>query len=113
MPDAKKNRRHAPRITEAGGSIEYVAPSPRVQDLSLNGAYVLDTRPFHIGESVEFRLWLGPRDSIVVQGMVRRVEAGRGMALEFIHIEGTDRRRLKDYLSRFESYGDIPPTDDF
>ncbi len=113
MNDAKKNRRHAPRITEAAGPIEYVAPSPRVRDLSLNGAYVLDTRPFHIGESVEFRLWLGPRDSIVVRGMVRRVETGKGMALEFIHIDGTDRRRLKDYLSRFEIFGDIPPTDDF
>ena len=68
MTEAKKNRRHAARISEAGSTIEYVAPSPRVLDLSLNGAFVLDTRPFHMGESVEFRLWLGPRDSIVVQG---------------------------------------------
>ena len=113
MTEAKKNRRHAARISEAGSTIEYVAPSPRVLDLSLNGAFVLDTRPFHMGESVEFRLWLGPRDSIVVQGMVRRVEPGRGMALEFIHIESTDRRRLKDYLARFEAFGDLPATDDF
>jgi hypothetical protein len=113
MAEAKKNRRHAARVNEVGSTIEYVAPSPRVLDLSLNGAFVLDTRLFHIGESLEFRLWLGPRDSVVVRGMVRRVEPGRGMALEFIHIESTDRRRLKDYLSRFEAFGDLPPSEDF
>ena len=113
MTDSKKNRRHAARIADVVESVEFVAPSPRVRDLSLNGAYILDTRPFHMGESVEFRLLLAPKFSIVVRGMVRRVDAGKGMALEFIHLDSTDRRKLKEYLSRFEAYGDVPPTDDF
>ncbi len=113
MSEAKKNRRHEPRVTQSVGPIEYVAPSPRVRDLSMSGIYVFDTRAFHIGESVEFRLWLGPKDAVLVRGMVRRVDSGKGMALEFIHVDQADRRRLKDYISRFEPYGDVPATDEF
>lgn len=97
-PDRERERRLNARVFDTSVHVEYVAPSPHVRDLSLTGCYILDPRALQLGQPVQLRIRLGDTEPMVVSGMVRRVDAGTGMAIEFIHIELEDRRRLKDYL---------------
>jgi hypothetical protein len=100
MSADEKNRRLNPRVESEEISIQYLSPIPRVRDLSADGLYVLDPRPFQRGQTVEFRLTFGSGEPMVVSGMVRRVEPGKGMAIEFIHIGADARRRVKEYIAR-------------
>ncbi|HEX9759705.1 MAG TPA: PilZ domain-containing protein, partial [Candidatus Acidoferrales bacterium] len=88
--------------------VEYVAPSPHVRDLSLSGCYILDARTLHTGQTVRVRLIFSNGDAVVVHGMVRRVDEGVGMALEFISIESADRQRLKLYVEQADP-GSVSP----
>lgn len=95
-----RERRLSARVAASPVHIEYVAPSPHIRDLSLSGCYILDSRTLRTGQTVRVRLIFGPNDAVVAHGMVRRVDDGVGMALEFIQIEGGDRQRLKRYVEQ-------------
>ena len=99
MTDSGQERRLDARVTDGIIQVEYVAPSPKVRDLSVAGLYILDPRPMQRGQTVELRLRLGDGQPIQVRGMVRRVDPGVGMAIEFIQIEAADRRRIKEFIS--------------
>lgn len=103
-----RERRLAARVTSGAVHIEYVAPSPHIRDLSLSGCYILDARTLHTGQTVRVRLIFGPADAVVVHGMVRRVDEGMGMALEFISIDAGDRQRLKQFVEQADP-GSISP----
>lgn len=83
--------------------VEYILPGPKVRDLSVSGIYVYDTRPMQRGQTVDLRLRLADGESLIVKGMVRRVDAATGMAIEFIHIDQHDRRRIRDFVARFKA----------
>jgi hypothetical protein len=100
MPTHGRERRLHLRVTDVPVHIEYVAPSPHIRDLSLSGCYIQDLRTLHLGQQLQLRIRLDNAEPILISGMVRRVDAGVGMAVEFIHIEPDDRRRLKDYLAK-------------
>ena len=99
MPLSEKDRRLSPRVEAEKIDFQYLSSLPRVRDLSVDGLYLLDPRPFQRGQTVEFRLTLGSAKPFVVTGMVRRVEPGHGMAIEFIHIDAAARRRVKEFIS--------------
>ena len=96
----ERERRLDPRVANNVVEVEYVAPSPHVRDLSLSGLYLLDQRPLLRGQPVQLKLGLGDLGTIVVQGMVRRVDPGTGMAIEFTQIDQADRRKVKEFISR-------------
>lgn len=101
-PQDDRERRLDPRLADEGAvQVEYLAPSPHVRDLSASGVYLADPRQLQLGQTVKLRLSLGAaRTPIVVSGMVRRVDPGQGFAVEFIHLEPADRRRLKEFIAR-------------
>ena len=95
-----RDRRLEARVMKNIVEVEYVAPSPQVRDLSLSGMYLSDQRPFQRGQPVQLKLVLGDLGMIIVQGMVRRVDPGIGMGIEFTHVDSADRRKLKEYVAR-------------
>lgn len=99
MSNAERDRRLTPRVADGIIRIEYVAPSPKVRDLSVSGLYLVDTRPLQRGQPVELKLTLGSGEPILVRGMVRRVDAGEGMAIEFIQVDAAGRRRIKEFIA--------------
>ncbi len=100
MSDSGRERRLDPRIANDLIQVELIAPSPQVRDLSITGLYLKDPRPLQRGQPVELRLRLGDADPIFIQGMVRRVDPGEGMGIEFIHVDALGRRRIKEFVSR-------------
>ncbi len=100
MTDRDRERRLDSRVADGVIRVEYVAPSPQVRDLSLTGLYLKDPRPLQRGQPVELSLRLGDADAILVQGMVRRVDPGEGMGIEFIHVDAAGRRRIKAFISK-------------
>ncbi len=94
-------------------TVQYLSSVPRVRDLSTSGFFILDPRPFQRGETIEFRLTLGSAKPFVVTGMVRRIEPGVGMAIEFIRIDADARRRVKEFISRSDPKKVSPSRNDF
>ena len=107
------NRRLEPRVVSEEITVQYLSPVPRVRDLSTSGFFILDPRLFQRGETIEFRLTLGSAKPFVVTGMVRRVEPGVGMAIEFIRIDADARRRVKEFISRSDPKKVSPSRNDF
>ncbi len=99
MPGEGKDRRLDPRVATELIRVEFISPVPHVRDLSISGLFILDPHPLQRGETVELRLTLGSDKPMIVRGMVRRIEPGIGMAIEFIHIDAAGRRRVKDFIS--------------
>ena len=112
MSSNDRERRLDPRVADNILQVEYVAPGPKVRDLSMTGMYVSDPRPLQRGQPVELRLRIGEGDAIAIQGMVRRVDPGEGMGIEFIHIDTAGRRRIKEYISKVSPEKVSPAGDD-
>jgi PilZ domain-containing protein len=102
MATDDKDRRFELRVTGTKARVEYVIPLPHLRDLSISGFYIEDQRPFQLGQSLDLRIHLGEGKPIEATGMVRRVEPGQGMAIEFIHLNHDDRRRIKEYISKVD-----------
>ena len=100
MAPDDKDRRLSPRVEAGALEFQYLSPLPHIRDISSSGLYILDPRPFSLGQTIEFRISLGDAKPFVATGMVRRVEPGKGMAIEFIHIDADARRRIKDYITK-------------
>ena len=79
--------------------VEYLAPSPQVRDLSVSGLYLKDSRTLQRGQPIELLLRFSGEEPILIRGMVRRVDPGEGMAIEFIQLSAADRRRIKDFIA--------------
>lgn len=100
MSERDRDRRLDPRVADGVITVEYVAPSPQVRDLSVSGMYLRDPRPLQRGQPIDLRLRLGSSEAMIIRGMVRRVDPGEGMGIEFIQIEAADRRRIKEFVAR-------------
>lgn len=102
MGTPERDRRLNPRVADGYIVIQYVAPSPQVRDLSVTGVYIVDPRGLQRGQQVELKLQIGNEQPFVVRGMVRRVDPGQGMAVEFIQVDAAGRRQIKEFISRSE-----------
>lgn len=85
--------------------VEYPTIAPRVRNLSLTGAFIEDKRPLSKGRVLPVKLWVQPNEAITVNAMVRRVEDGEGMGVEFLGMSDADHTRLR------RSVGEVPSTD--
>ena len=102
MDARERDRRLDPRVADGIIQIEFVAPSTKVRDLSVSGLYLVDPRTFQRGQPVELRLKIGEGEPMRIRGMVRRVDPGLGMAIEFIQVDAAARRRIKEFIATSE-----------
>lgn len=105
-------RRGDARVADGIIQVEYVAPSPRVRDLSTSGLYLKDSRTLQMGQMIELKLRIGEGEPIIIYGMVRRVDPGEGMAIEIIRLDAAARRRIKEFISHADP-DKISPADEF
>ncbi|MFQ5778843.1 MAG: PilZ domain-containing protein [Terriglobia bacterium] len=85
-----------PRITPRQSvPVDYPGFKPHLRDVSLSGAFIEDPRPLSVGRPVEVRLWLAYGEAVSIKAMVRRVEEGRGMGVEFLGMSEADWKRLR------------------
>ena len=99
MPRLERDRRLEPRAIAEAITVEFISPIPRVRDLSTSGLYLLGPHPLQLGQTVELRLAFGSGEPVLVRGMVRRMDPGKGMAIEFTHIDAAARHRVKEFIS--------------
>ena len=93
------NRRGAPRVSAREATVELLDFRPRVRDLSESGAFVEDPRPLPRGRMLHILLRIDEHaEAITLWGMVRRVEEGKGMAVEFLEMSATDKAVLQKFL---------------
>lgn len=83
--------------------VEYPTIAPRVRNLSLTGAFIEDKRPLSRGRVLPVKLWISPAESITVNAMVRRVEEGQGMGVEFLGMSDTDYHLLRRSVGEISS----------
>ena len=93
------DRRLDARVADGVIHVEFVAPSPQVRDLSVSGLYLKDPRPLQRGQPIELLLRITGEEPILIRGMVRRVDPGEGMAIEFIQLSAADRRKIKKFVA--------------
>jgi len=99
MSKSRAERRHSPRASDLQAQVECRAPVARVRDISLNGVYLLLPDPPPSGEELTLRLSLRSGENIDAQGVVRRLELGRGAAVEFTSLSPAARELLAQFLS--------------
>jgi hypothetical protein len=110
MASPTVERRQRPRATGVQEQLECLVPSARIRDISLSGVYLLLAEPPATGQDVQIRIWLRSGESIDAHGVVRRVEPGRGAAVEFTEMDTAGRNLLAQYLSlHFSSGGESAP----
>ena len=100
MSSRDYDRRLDARVADGIIQVEYVAPSPKVRDLSVSGLYLKDPRTLQLGQLIELKLRLTGDTTILLRAMVRRVDPGEGMAVEFIQLSAADRRKIKNFIAR-------------
>jgi hypothetical protein len=89
------DRRAVPRFQpKPGDEILYGATSAVVGDLSLEGAFVLDSDPLPIGSEIMLTLRAGGQD-ISLEGVVRHSVDQEGMGIQFTNIPAVSQRRLR------------------
>jgi hypothetical protein len=93
------DRRIGPRVPAHEAVVELLDFRPRLHDISQGGAFIEDPRPLPAGRMLRLLLRLGPEArAITVWGMIRRVEEGKGMGVEFVQISPADRALLREFL---------------
>lgn len=88
------DQRTDPRLPAVDYEVEFPELRARVRNLSLSGVYVEDPRPIARGRVVLLRVHTGDQ-TITARAMVRRVDEGTGMSLEFVEMSADDRARLR------------------
>lgn len=107
------DRRSGPRVAAHEAVVELLDFRPRLRNLSQGGVFIEDPRPLPAGRMLRLLIRLTPQTrAISVWGMVRRVEEGKGMGIEFVQISPADRALLRDFLqaqttSEGETEGDL------
>ena len=66
------------------------------RDVSSGGVYGYIEHPLAMGLELEFDV----QNEIVVEAIVRRLEEGSGMGVEFVVLTEDDDRRLREFLGR-------------
>ncbi len=71
----------------------------RVRDISFTGAFIESERPPLPGQKLSVTFWVDVENLVRLEAVVRRVEALRGMGVEFLQINGAGVRLLCAYWS--------------
>ena len=69
-----------------------------VVDLSLNGAFLSEELPFHIGQEIHLTVWFTDNEATELEAVVRRVVRGKGLGVEFVRMSAADSARLRNYF---------------
>ena len=99
MSKSPAERRHSPRASDVQAQVECRAPAASVRDISLEGVYLLLPDPPPSGEELTLHLSLRSGENIDAHGVVRRLELGRGAAVEFTSLSPAARDLLAQFLS--------------
>lgn len=92
-------RRCGRRVAAHEAAVELLDFRPRLRDISQTGAFIEDPRPLPVGRILRLLIRLEPDSrAITVWGMIRRVEVGKGMGVEFVQIGAADRATLRGFL---------------
>lgn len=91
-------RRGDQRVQVKGVVVELPDLEASLRDVSASGAYIEDPRPLPPGRLVRIRLKLSQQLAINTRAMVRRVDEGVGMGIEFMEMSGEDRAKLRTFL---------------
>lgn len=99
----RKDRRATPRFqAKPDNSIAYGERSAPVQDLSLEGVFVLDPDPLPVGSELTFTLRAGLQD-IALEGIVRHSLVDVGMGIQFTNLSAVSKRRLIIHIASLVS----------
>jgi len=79
--------------------LECRTPTASIRDISLAGVYLLLPDPPPAGQDLKLQLSLRSGDQIDALGVVRRLELGRGAAVEFTELSPAARALLVQFLS--------------
>ena len=99
MTSQAKERRRSRRAEQVQGKLECTAPTASIRDISLAGVYLLLPDPPPSGEDLKLKLSLRSGEQIDAHGVVRRLELGRGAAVEFTELSPAARAVLVQFLS--------------
>ena len=99
MANSPKERRRSRRVAQVQGKLECRAPAASIRDISLAGVYLLLPDPPPAGQDLKLRLSLRSGEQIDALGVVRRLELGRGAAVEFTELSSAARALLVQFLS--------------
>lgn len=99
MGNSQKERRRSRRVEHVQGKLECRMPAASIRDISLAGVYLLLPDPPPSGQDVKLQLSLRSGEQIDAQGVVRRLELGRGAAVEFTELSPAARALLVQFLS--------------
>jgi len=91
-------RRGDQRFQAKGVVVELPDLKANLRDVSAFGAYIEDPRPLPLGRLMRIRLKLTQQLAINTRAMVRRVDAGVGMGVEFMEMSREDRAKLRTFL---------------
>ena len=92
-------RRHTARASGFEAKVHCLVPPAQVQDISLRGVYLLLPDPPPVGEDLDLKLSLRSGESIDARGVVKRMELGRGAAVEFTELKPAAQELLAQFLS--------------
>lgn len=91
----------SPRITPAHTVfVEYPDHLARVRNISISGAYIEDQRALTAGRTVQFKLWWDDFKPLSINGVIRRVERGSGVGVEFLGMSPKDYGHLQNCLGQ-------------
>jgi hypothetical protein len=90
----KNDRRASQRIkAKPGKNVFYVEGARAIRDVSMDGFYILDSKPLAVGTHITFSVFLGS-ETVAFHGIVRRSVAQEGMGIQFQEMSRELRRRL-------------------
>ena|SRR6267143_1362737 len=103
------SRRFSSRVATPGDVYVYwssvgYGDTSRVRDLSSRGLFVQTRQPKPLGAKANLH-FLVEEGQIRAEAVVRRVEPGRGLGLQFTAVREEDRRRLADLMRRLRGFG--------
>ena len=103
------SRRFSSRVATPGDVYVYwssvgYGDTSRVRDLSSRGLFVQTRKSRSVGAKAKLH-FLVEEGQIRAEAVVRRVEPGRGLGLQFTAVYEEDRRRLADLMRRLRGFG--------
>ena len=103
MTDRTDERRKHPRVPfslDGRWQGPCAASLCRMADLSLGGCFARTTLSPAVNEHIVVTLFFGGRGTMMLPGLVTRVESGVGFGMQFGELGSDDRFRLSEEIAR-------------
>jgi hypothetical protein len=99
MTMSPEDRRASPRFQpKTEDRVAYGERSAVIRNLSLEGAFVVDSDPLPVGSEIVFTLRAGEQD-ISLEGVVRHSVDQQGMGIQFTKVIPVSKRRLRIHIA--------------